>query len=76
MPWWSASVYMGQKPFQKQQKKKKGQTLLVITTIKQLDLHRNHSHSLSLWMQDLGCCPPNLAQLTPFSREKESREGG
>ncbi len=29
-------------------KKKKGQALLVISTIKQLDLHRNHSHSLSL----------------------------
>ncbi len=32
--------------------------------------------TLSLWMQDLGCCPPILAQLTPFTREKESREGG
>ncbi len=48
MPWWSVSVYMGQKPFQTQQKKKKGQALLAISTTKQLDLHRNHSHSLSL----------------------------
>lgn len=68
-------VYMGPKAYpDTAKKKKKGQTLLAFL-LPFSSISTTIILTLSLWMQDLGCCPPILARLTPFSREKESREG-